>query len=367
MKEFEEIAHTGGKVIIENGQIKFEHKNPFPIVMYDILVSMNGIILGRGTFGREPEPQPSIQVMMGSDKEGFFGYTCPRCQNYFRATHLPLNIICPYCLYIDNTLHFLTKNQLKYIELFYNKFVESLVDNKRVIIDLDELISKLDNNLIKLSAYEVRMQCILECRNCKIIIDFIGVYAGCPSCGKRNNLDKFLKEIEQIKKNNTDSNKSLSSAVEVYAGLGSNVKLILENNIPFSSFHKKNFNKIDFQKIIETNDIFIKVFGVRLFPEEVDTTAFINLMFQRRHVIAHRSGIADKKYLEKTNDSSVKMNQKITIKPEELIKFLNLLSEITEKFISELEIIIDDYIDKNKYDYQFNIQRGDNRSKTTPH
>ncbi len=346
MKEFEEIAHTGGKVTFDNGQIKFEHRNPFPVVMYDILVSMNGIILGRGTFGREPEPQPSIQVMMGSDKEGFFGYHCPRCENYFRGTHLPSNIICPYCLYINNALNFLTKNQIKYIELFYNKFIEALENNKQVIIDLDELIANLDNNIIKLSAYEERMQSILECNICKIKIDYIGMYAGCPGCGRRNNLENFLKEIKNIKENNTDSNKSLSNAIEVYCGLGSNIKLILENNIPFSNPQMKNFNKIDFQKIIDTNDLFIKLFGIRLFTNEIDNQEFIKLMFQRRHIIAHQGGIADKKYLEKTNDPSARLNQKITLTSDDLIKFLDVLSDNTKKFISELEIIITDYINK---------------------
>lgn len=91
------------------------------------------------------------------------------------------------------------------------------------------------------------------------------------------------------------------------------------------------------------------LFGIRLFANEIDTQEFINLMFQRRHIIAHQGGIADKKYLEKTNDASVRLSQKITITSEDLINFLDVLSGNTKKFISELEIIITDYINKFLY------------------
>lgn len=48
MKEFEDIRHTGGKITLSNGQTTYTHTNPFDVVLYDIIVSLNGIVLCRG-------------------------------------------------------------------------------------------------------------------------------------------------------------------------------------------------------------------------------------------------------------------------------------------------------------------------------
>lgn len=64
------------------------------------------MVLCRGNLmAPQYNPQPSIQVMIASDKEGLFGYSCPRCAKYFRASDCPSDrLICPYCLHINNAL-----------------------------------------------------------------------------------------------------------------------------------------------------------------------------------------------------------------------------------------------------------------------
>jgi hypothetical protein len=273
LKEFEEIPHCGGKVTFSNGQSRYENSNPFPMVLYEIAVSFNGIVLARGNFGRIPVPEPSVTVMIASDKEGFFGYSCPRCEKYFRANHrTPETMICPYCLYIDNALRFLTKNQKQYIELYVKSSVEHFYTGKEISIDFDDLVSQLENNLIKLHSYEQRQQMFMECDSCKIKLDIIGVYASCPGCGSRNNFSQFSQEInnirEKAKKSEIDSGMALNKVIECYSGLGSDIKYILEQNIPLCRQNKKEIKSIDFQRIVETNLVLIKLYGVRLFPDD---------------------------------------------------------------------------------------------------
>lgn len=354
MKEFEEIPHSGGKITFSNGQTTYECSNPCPLVLYEIVVSFNGIVLARGNFGRDPVPQPSITVMIASDREGYFGYLCPRCEKYFRSTHgTSETIICPYCLYMDNALCFLTKNQKQYIELYFKKTIEHFQTGQELCINMDELVSQLDNNIIKLSKYEERQQRVIECKECKIKFDIIGTYAGCPRCGKRNNIDHFKQEISSIqsqhKKSEINANTALNKIIECYCGLGNDIKYILEKNIPSCAENKKFTKKIDFQKVVETNPILAKLYGLFLFPnDDKEIETFLRLMFQRRHLIAHTGAIVDQQYLDKTSDKTVRLGQKILISDDDLNYFIKLIKSFTSDFFKQFSSLISDYLEKSK-------------------
>lgn len=313
MTEFEEIAHTGGKITINRNGVKYEHCNPHNIIMYDILLSYNGMLLGRGTFGKN-DPQPSIQVMIASDKEGYFGYICPRCSKYFRAQNVAIEIYCPYCLYSDDGLKFLTNNQIQYIKLFYEKFIEFISTGNEIIIDLDSLVANLNNNIIKLNSYEERMQLIIECKKCKTKTDIIGGYGSCPRCTERNTLKQLILDIsdiqERIENSKITSNKALTESIEYYSGFGNDLISILQQNIPLSEINKKKLKEVDFQKIIKSNELMIEIFNMNLY--ENGSENFLKIMFQRRHIIVHNNSIVDQKYLDLTSDETYRLHLKHT-------------------------------------------------------
>ena len=353
MKEFEDIPHSGGKITISsNGQVKYENSNQIPLSLHEIAVSFNGFILGRVDFVSNRTPYPSISVIMASDREGFFGYSCEKCKKYFRAFR-PCNItICPYCLYATDSLNFLTENQKKYMELYVGKVLESLKTEKEICIDLDELISQLENNLLKLNSYDERQQRIIVCKECKIRFDIIGVYASCPNCGIRNNMDHFIDCVnrirEKINNSNLDLDGALKQVIDDYSGMGSDIKFILTKNIALCKSNRKEAAKIDFQKISETNSVLIKLYGLRLFSNDAAVEKFLILMFQKRHVLVHKGGIIDQKYLDKTQDTSVRLNQKITVSLDELNKFMDLLVAHSQFFFEEFSSLLSDYLEKTK-------------------
>ncbi len=346
-KEFEEIPHSGGRVIFYNGLSRYENRNPFPATLYEIIVSFEGKILGRGNFRGAKLNIPSISVIMGSDREGYFGYTCPDCKKYFRGSDVPIFMACPYCLHIDNALSYLTENQKQYIALYHKMSLEHYRTGKNLEISLDEIVNTLENNLIKLTNSEIRQQQGIECKNCRIKLDVLGLYAGCTYCGKRNNFDVFLSGLseikEQINSSKISTNEALVRTVEAYTGAGSDIKFLLEKIQYLSQLEAKDVNKIDFQKIIETNEILASI-KLNLFPDVGETKEFLSLMFQRRHIIAHKSGIVDQKYLDKTQDSSVRLGQKISIRRDELFRFFDLIENCARDFFNDFNLILLEYI-----------------------
>lgn len=162
MKEFEDIPHSGGKITFHNGQQKYEMRNPYPFKAYELIFSLNGCLLGRSNLSDDSqEPYPSVRLLIMSDREGFFGFNCPKCNKYFRSS-LPYEaIFCTYCLYFGNSLEFLTNSQKQYLELYYQTIKQSVQTGEETVLDLDNLVSQLQNNVIKLNAYEERQQRII--------------------------------------------------------------------------------------------------------------------------------------------------------------------------------------------------------------
>jgi len=348
MKEFEDIAHSGGKVTFHNGQQRYEMSNPYPVVVYEILCAFNGVILGRGSFGtaRTLTPLPALTMMMMSDKEGYFGFNCPKCNKYFRANLPHEYIFCPYCLNYSNSIDFLTANQKQYLELYYNKLVECMSSDKEIIFELDGLIANLENNIIRLDLYEERQQKLLECEPCKTKFDVLGIYASCPSCGLRNYADYFSENISRIKNSDSSPELRLKESVELYSGLGSDIKNLILINLPFSKLAKNKVESLDFQNIKEANNIMSSIFGIKLYNDNVEV--LIQLYFQRRHIIVHNHSIVDNKYILKTNDQSFRLGQKITLDAIDTNKFISELKIQTIKMLSDLNTLWIDYISKLK-------------------
>ncbi|MHC4270209.1 MAG: hypothetical protein ACYSTS_17340, partial [Planctomycetota bacterium] len=106
MEEFEEIAHSGGKIEFLNDPVKgtsirFTHSSPWPFSAFQVCVSFDGKILdtvpvgGMGSSIPIPYPKPSILAFVISDRQGLFGRQCPKCNTYFRSDIEGQTNFCP--------------------------------------------------------------------------------------------------------------------------------------------------------------------------------------------------------------------------------------------------------------------------------
>ena len=62
-------------------------------------------------------------------------------------------------------------------------------------------------------------------------------------------------------------------------------------------------------------------------------------MFNRRHVLTHSAGRVDQEYLDKSGDTSVRLNQKITVKKKEIQRLIPLLRKCAENLFKGFESI----------------------------
>lgn len=58
----------------------------------------------------------------------------------------------------------------------------------------------------------------------------------------------------------------------------------------------------------------------------------MNILFQRRHILEHNDGIVDEKYIEKSNDLSYAIGQRIIVKKEDIICLVEIIKKLTNFF-----------------------------------
>ena len=68
-----------------------------------------------------------------------------------------------------------------------------------------------------------------------------------------------------------------------------------------------------------------------------DDQKFLNLMFNRRHLLAHKNGVVDQQYLRNTDDTSVRLNEKIRIRSKHIRRLIPLVRALSDNLINDFE------------------------------
>lgn len=355
--EFEEIAHTGGKISFINDpekgtSIKISSSNPWAATIHQICVSYEGEILdfvpATGIGPMRPYPQPSIIVFLLSDMEGLFGQVCPECKTYFRVSHLSSLTTCPYCGNSAHGIDFLTKNQIQFAQAFCNDFIKSHTERNTIEIDLNNIVNNLDNNTQGWVYSEERQQSLHRCSNCRCSYDILGDYGVCPSCSTPNyqkildeKFDKFEEQFKKIDEEITDRHEreveweKLTRCVSEFEALANTIKSHLAI-LPMHPKRKSSLSNLSFQNILVASDKMQQWFCIDILNgvSQEDRT-FLNKMFNRRHVFTHNAGKVDQEYINNTGDTSVRINQVIKLRSREIKRLIPLVKKCASNLIRD--------------------------------
>jgi hypothetical protein len=347
MSEFQEIAPPGGKFELlydeKTEGVALQFSGGGAVALFQVGISLDGKHLEywplRGMDMREPEqPSPMVPAFIFSDREMFFGRTCPKCQSYFRTIRPGDITICPYCAHRNRNVAFATKNQLQFVHKIRESFIMAFKEKHSVTIDLDQLAKELPENRPSWVYSGERQQNSYECPDCKTKYDILGEYAGCPHCGKRNSLQVFERHISEVEKQFLKAEKELterqdreieweklSRCISDFEAMARDIQsqLLL---LPATPKRKKKIENLSFQSILKANASLQSWFGFEiLFRFSADDQTFLNRMFNRKHVFVHNGGRIDQKYIDNTDDTTVRLNQKITVRSKEIDRLIPLL------------------------------------------
>lgn len=355
-EDFTEIAHCGGQATFavrcdEAGRMSiaagFRGSSPTPMAMVTIYatvpqgfpvsdVKMGGI----GQAFEPPCPEGCMAVFLGSDSHGRWGHQCPRCRGYFRNGHHPAiyPLTCPYCGLKSDAFHFLTEAHVRYVKHYIATYYEAIDadlepgTDKEFVIDMDA-IAKMDKGAKRPDFYYASetQQTRFECVKCDEFNDIRGLYGYCASCGHRNNVESLNEVFAQLRKGLVDTSTSpsgvVSRAISAFDAACRDVVNQLKTRIPMKPARLKRLERLVFHDIESSTISEIKAaFEIDLLRGiDIQTMAFLKLMFERRHVFEHNAGVADDRYIQRSGDTGWRVGDLIRETSENAHKLLNTL------------------------------------------
>ncbi len=192
---------------------------------------------------------------------------------------------------------------------------------------------------------EETLETSVVCDTCTLRYAIYGVFAFCPDCATHNSLQILKKNLELAQKEldlaatlEGDISRhliedALENAVSALDGFGRETCRIRASK---SSDPQKAEN-ISFQNIDRAQQKVRTLFGVD-FASTLNSNQWDSLFraFMKRHVLAHRMGVVDQKYINETNDTRAVVGRKVPITASEVAEILDLVREIGKNLSDKL-------------------------------
>jgi hypothetical protein len=306
----------------------------------------------------------SISVPIPADDKGFTGRECPReeCEGYFKIQSgtglkghkLPCH--CPYCGHTAGQDHFWTKAQIEYAKSIAIREISDAIHKDLKALEFDHKPKGAFGIGISMTVKRERptpihyyreehLETEIVCINCTLRYSVYGVFAFCPDCGQHNSLQILEKNLEV-------AGKLLDLAMGAETSLADRlIENALEDCVSaFDGFgrelcriHAKKAHdptrveKLSFQDLegARTNvlDLFGTDLAAKLAPDEWRTAV---MGFQKRHLVAHKMGVVDQKYITKTGDTQSVAGRKLVIGADEVREFARILSTLAQRLSNSL-------------------------------
>lgn len=302
-----------------------------------------------GEFKNHIEDISKMVIPIIPDKNGMIDRQCPKseCESLFkihREDWLKIvreeEVFCPFCKNNSEAKSYLTVEQ-----------------NNEVISDLKKSIREFWNygysqtgqniSIKPREEFELNLKCV-KC-NCRYSV--VGSAYFCPSCGNNNIEENAKKAVEKIL-SNTNNIEKIQETLETNLNKDEATvitKSIIKNSISeiigtLQNYSELRYNSISsktapfnaFQNVEKSNKLWFTLFGTG-YDDWLTKTELENLYkyTQKRHLIEHKAGIVDQKYITKTGDINYQEGERIIIKPNDVV----CLGKIVIKLLNEISML----------------------------
>lgn len=308
----------------------------------------------------------SVSVEMPSDKDGFFDRECPsqECTFQFKVHEDDWRdkvrddeVFCPFCGHTAGSDSWWTQQQLKHAKEAAIAQIEGRISgatkrdaqrwnrrqSKKSFISMTMKVNSRPRQVMLPPAAAKPMELKISCPECACRYAVIGTAYFCPACGHNAADQMFEQSIKGIRQTlgsldimadampDRDAAENTKCQIIEY-GLQSAVTAFqryaeaLYGRFPSLAQPRRNA----FQSLREGSDLWDAATGKRYEDHLVDTELqTLQKYFQQRHLLAHRQGLVDTDYLNKTGDTTYREGQRVVIKRSAVLDCLNLIEKLT--------------------------------------
>jgi len=307
----------------------------------------------------------SISIPIPADENAFTGHECPHpdCEGYFKIElgtglkGVELLCHCPYCGHTAGHDRFWTKEQIEYAKsVAMRKITDALhKDLKKLEFDhkpkgtfgIGVSMKVKPGRLTPIHYYrEKQLETETVCVNCTLRYSVYGVFAFCPDCGQRNSLQILDKNLEvvgkmldlaaELEKELAEKlvENALEDCVSAFDGFGRELCRVHANR----ARNHARVEKIGFQNLEGAKSNVLDAFGIDLSAEvEPDEWRAAGAGFQKRHLVAHKTGVVDQDYITKTGDTRAVVGRKIGIGVDEVRQLAKIISKLALRLSDDLQ------------------------------
>ena len=318
----------------------------------------------------------SLPITIRSDEKGYFDRECPNedCLYTFKVLMKDWEekvsvdeVHCPLCGHVDTADKWWTQQQLKQLNPIITGFAENYIQK-----ELDKSFKKLarstrNNKFVRITYKPGRRVTFVNnpigqseeweteicCDSCGMRYSVIGSAYFCPCCGFNSAVNSFIDSLDSIEKMLESLREMKDMLTEKYNvdSAETMCRSLLESSIgdmvsAFQKFASCKYDELS-GKTSRVNDFQIVDKGSKLFEEETGKKysdwlsagelAFMELMFQRRHLLEHNNGMVDQRYLDKSGDISYSLGQRIIVKEADTHSLLAILRKLGSS-ITKLQV-----------------------------
>lgn len=325
---------------------------------------------------REIEKLKQIRIPVNTDDEGYYDRECPssECMFQFKVNaedwtekFKDESVFCPLCGHNAHADQFWTTEQiafakeetLKHIKSTLNKaFAEGAKEfNRRqpkggfLTMKMHFKGSVVNSYILPIPAKK-ELEQKLTCSKCETKYSVLGSAFFCPCCGYNSVIETFdnsIKKIESKIKNIGIIRKAVAEISSDEAEI--TVRSLIESGlsdgvVAFQRFCELTYkNNVEPERKIKFNAFQNLEIGAEYWDELLGESyknwlserdyRLLNILFQKRHLLAHSECIVDDKYISKSGDSSYCIGQRIVVKEidiEELVRMIKkIVNEIRNK------------------------------------
>ena len=277
-----------------------------------------------------------FNVPISPYKDGYFGRECPvkTCKGYFKITpgtgvKGPAPCHCPYCGHSSKMSDFTTRAQIEYAKsIVLRRVTDALHQDLKDMefnhpprgpfgIGISMKVTQVAPHPIR-HYREKELETEVVCDNCTLRYAIYGVFGWCPDCGTHNSVQILSKNLELAKK-------ELALAQSLDKDLAEHlIGDALENIVSaFDGFGRevceRKGTEIRFQSLSAARRRVQEVFGFD-FADGLAAAGWQTAcrVFQKRHLLAHKMGVIDEDYVQKTKDPGAIVGRKVRLAADEV-------------------------------------------------
>lgn len=326
---------------------------------------------------RQMEAQ-KISIPINLDADGYIDRECPDdnclfefkvCGEDWKNLFKEESVFCPMCRHEASSQSWFTTAQVNegreksraYIVGQLNNafrkdaqnFNSKQSHNSFLKLTMDFKGKKGEDYIVPLSSKD-EMQLKIQCKECNARYAVIGSAFFCPCCGHNSAEETFDNSVKKIEVKISSLNTIRKSLLENIGKDEAEIacRSMIESGLNDCVVALQRFCEVTFaakapeirvrfnafQNIEAGSEYWERAIGEG-YSDWIsqDELRLLKVFFQRRHLLSHREGMVDQKYIDNSGDLSYSVGQRIVVKPDDV----NMCLGIILKLVNSLKIKIE--------------------------